>query len=897
MGVLDKIFGSKNQKILKKVQPLVRAINGLEEDYSRLQDEDLKNKRNEFIKRHSEGESLDELLPEAFAVVREVSKRQLGLRHYDCQLVGGVALHNCQIAEMATGEGKTLVATLPSYLNSLTERKVVLVTVNDYLAKRDAEWMRPIYENLGIGVSFITSGQDLNERKGAYEADVIYATNNELGFDFLRNNMVVNTEDRVMNDYYFAIIDEVDSILIDEARTPLVISGPTENTADIYQKISKFIPKLTQQISDEDEEGESKTIKEGHFIIEEKSKQIELTDSGHDHIEGLLKESNMLQQDQSLYSSGNLRMLHFIQSSLRAHFLFKKDVDYMVQENQVVLIDENTGRAMPGRRLADGLHQAIEQKENVPIQMESQTLASCTFQNFFRQFEKLSGMTGTASTEAEEFAEIYGLNVVEIPTNEKMIRDDQNDKVYLTEKEKYKAVVKEIEAYKEKGNPVLVGTASLESSEMLSGLLNQINIDHQVLNAKNHAKEAQIISQAGKPGVITIATNMAGRGTDIVLGGNWEAEFEKLGNEDESKKKELKANWKNLNEKVLSAGGLHVIGTERNESRRMDNQLRGRSGRQGDPGSSRFYISLEDSLMRIFASDQFKNIMQRVGLEDGEAIEHRMLSGAIERAQKRVEGRNFDIRKLLLEYDDMANEQRQIIYSQRNSILESDVITDLVESMRETVIADEIESAAQGDLDPHEWDIDPLEASIFNIFGFQIPIKEWVKETPNITTEEVQDRLVSIAIDAYKNKSQSIGPVMKDFEKQILLQIIDASWKDHLAEVDALRQGIGLRSYGAKNPKLEFRRESFELFESLLDKIRLEGIRFLSRVEIELEDSGELNLPKQDQKQTLDHQNPQSALAVPKQESNPENNQEQASGNRRLRRAEAKLARKNAKKK
>ncbi|HJM15434.1 MAG TPA: preprotein translocase subunit SecA [SAR86 cluster bacterium] len=897
MGVLDKIFGSKNQKILKKVQPLVRAINGLEEDYSRLQDEDLKNKRNEFIKRHSEGESLDELLPEAFAVVREVSKRQLGLRHYDCQLVGGVALHNCQIAEMATGEGKTLVATLPSYLNSLTERKVVLVTVNDYLAKRDAEWMRPIYENLGIGVSFITSGQDLNERKGAYEADVIYATNNELGFDFLRNNMVVNTEDRVMNDYYFAIIDEVDSILIDEARTPLVISGPTENTADIYQKISKFIPKLTQQISDEDEEGESKTIKEGHFIIEEKSKQIELTDSGHDHIEGLLKESNMLQQDQSLYSSGNLRMLHFIQSSLRAHFLFKKDVDYMVQENQVVLIDENTGRAMPGRRLADGLHQAIEQKENVPIQMESQTLASCTFQNFFRQFEKLSGMTGTASTEAEEFAEIYGLNVVEIPTNEKMIRDDQNDKVYLTEKEKYKAVVKEIEAYKEKGNPVLVGTASLESSEMLSGLLNQINIDHQVLNAKNHAKEAQIISQAGKPGVITIATNMAGRGTDIVLGGNWEAEFEKLGNEDESKKKELKANWKNLNEKVLSAGGLHVIGTERNESRRMDNQLRGRSGRQGDPGSSSFYISLEDSLMRIFASDQFKNIMQRVGLEDGEAIEHRMLSGAIERAQKRVEGRNFDIRKLLLEYDDMANEQRQIIYSQRNSILESDVITDLVESMRETVIADEIESAAQGDLDPHEWDIDPLEASIFNIFGFQIPIKEWVKETPNITTEEVQDRLVSIAIDAYKNKSQSIGPVMKDFEKQILLQIIDASWKDHLAEVDALRQGIGLRSYGAKNPKLEFRRESFELFESLLDKIRLEGIRFLSRVEIELEDSGELNLPKQDQKQTLDHQNPQSALAVPKQESNPENNQEQASGNRRLRRAEAKLARKNAKKK
>ena len=893
MGVLDRIFGSKNQKILKKVQPLVKAINELEDGFSRLEDADLKSKRIEFIERHSKGESLDDLLPEAFATVREVSKRQLGLRHYDCQLVGGVALHNCQIAEMATGEGKTLVATLPSYLNSITKRKVILVTVNDYLAKRDAEWMKPIYENLDIKVSFITSGQDIEDRKDAYKADVIYATNNELGFDFLRNNMVVNTEDRVMNDYYFAIIDEVDSILIDEARTPLVISGPSENTAEVYQKISRFIPKLNQQILEEDEEGESKTIQEGHFLIDERSKQIELTDSGHDYIEQLLKESNMLQEDQSLYSSGNLRLLHFIQSSLRAHFLFKKDVDYMVQNNQVVLIDENTGRAMPGRRLADGLHQAIEQKENVPIQVESQTLASCTFQNYFRQYEKLSGMTGTASTEAEEFAEIYGLNVVEIPTNEKMIRDDQNDKVYLTEIEKYKAVVEEIETYKNKGNPVLVGTASLESSEMLSGLLKKINIDHQVLNAKNHAKEAQIISQAGKPGVVTIATNMAGRGTDIVLGGNWEAEYEKLGYEEESKKIELESNWKNLNEKVLSAGGLHVIGTERNESRRMDNQLRGRSGRQGDPGSSRFYISLEDNLMRIFASDQFKNIMQRVGLEDGEAIEHRMLSGAIERAQKRVEGRNFDIRKVLLEYDDMANEQRQIIYTQRNSILESGEITELLDSMRETVINDEIESTAQGGLEPPEWDIAPLEASIFNIFGIQFGLKQLVQKNPNITTEEVKDKLISDAFDAYKNKSQAIGPVMKDFEKQILLQIIDASWKDHLAEVDALRQGIGLRSYGAKNPKLEFRRESFELFESLLNKIRVEGIRFLSRVEIEIEDSGELNLPKQNQKQTLDHQSPQSALETPK----PESKQEQSSGNRRLRRAEAKLARKNAKKK
>ena len=894
MGLLDKIFGSKNQKVLKKIQPLVNSINSLEEEYSKLTNEDLKKKRENFIDRHKNGESLDDLLPEAFAVVREVSTRQLGLRHYDCQLIGGIALHNCQIAEMATGEGKTLVATLPSYLNSITERKVVLVTVNDYLAKRDAEWMGPIYENLGMSVSFIIPGQQLEERKAAYEADVIYATNNELGFDFLRNNMVVNTNDRMMNDYYFAIIDEVDSILIDEARTPLVISGPAENTAQIYQKISKFIPKLEEQtIIEADEEDDQDQNKEdaGHFIIDEKSKQVELTDFGHDFIEQLLKDDNLLEEDQSLYSSGNLRLLHYIQSSLRAHFLFNKDVDYMVQNNQVVLIDENTGRAMPGRRLADGLHQAIEQKENVPIQMESQTLASCTFQNYFRQYEKLSGMTGTASTEAEEFAEIYGLNVLEVPTNEPMVRDDKNDLVYLTQAEKYKAVINEIKDYKNKGNPILVGTASLESSELLSSLLKKENIEHQVLNAKNHAKEAEIISQAGKPGVITIATNMAGRGTDIVLGGNWEAELEK--HKDDSKKEELESKWKNLNSEVINSGGLHVIGTERNESRRMDNQLRGRSGRQGDPGSSRFYISLEDNLMRIFASDQFKNIMQRVGLEEGESIEHRMLSGAIERAQKRVEGRNFDIRKMLLEYDDMANEQRQIIYSQRNNILEADVITELLDSMRETIISDELDSVSLGDLEPHEWNTDVLESSISNIFGLQIPIKQWIASESNMTREDVEQKILMSANQAYSEKSNNIGPVMRDFEKQILLQIIDNAWKDHLAEVDALRQGIGLRSYASKNPKLEFRRESFELFESLLNKIRLEGIRFLSRVEIELEDSGGLNLPKQNQAQSLDHPSPESALTPVRQEEATSKEQ----GNRRLRRAEAKMARKNARKK
>ncbi len=895
MGLLDKIFGSKNQKILKKVQPLVNAINSLEEEYSLLDDTQLKSKRNDFINRYKNGESLDALLPEAFATVREVSKRQLGLRHYDCQLIGGIALHNCQIAEMATGEGKTLVATLPSYLNSITERKVVLVTVNDYLARRDAEWMGPIYESLDMSVSFIIPGQQLEERKTAYDADVIYATNNELGFDFLRNNMVVSANDRMMNDYYFAIIDEVDSILIDEARTPLVISGPAENTAQIYQKISKFIPKLEEQIveTEEAELEDREKVDSGHFILDEKSKQVELTDFGHDFIEKLLKAENLLEEDQSLYSSGNLRLLHYIQSSLRAHFLFHIDVDYMVQDKQVVLIDENTGRAMPGRRLADGLHQAIEQKENVPIQMESQTLASCTFQNYFRQYEKLSGMTGTASTEAEEFSEIYGLNVLEVPTNEPMVRDDRNDLVYLTQNEKYKAVIEEIKEFKTKGNPILVGTASLESSEFLSSLLKKENIDHQVLNAKNHAREAEIISQAGKPGVITIATNMAGRGTDIVLGGNWEAEYEKLNTEDPAKKEELQAKWKGLNENVLNSGGLHVIGTERNESRRMDNQLRGRSGRQGDPGSSRFYISLEDNLMRIFASDQMKNMMQRVGLEDGEAIEHRMLSGAIERAQKRVEGRNFDIRKMLLEYDDMANEQRQIIYSQRNNILEADVITELLDSMRETVISDELDAVSQGDLEPHEWNLDILESSLSNIFGLQISVKEWIASGKSITREEIEEKILASANDSYSEKSRSIGPVMRDFEKQILLQIIDNAWKDHLAEVDALRQGIGLRSYASKNPKLEFRRESFELFESLLDKIRIEGIRFLSRVEIELEDSGDLNLPKQNEKQSLNHQSPESALAPSQVKEQPSSEQ----GNRRLRRAEAKMARKNARKK
>jgi len=901
MNIFGKIFSSKNKKRLKQLEPSIRSINALEQKFSKLEDSDLQEMRKEFIKRYKQGEKLDELLPEAFAITREVAKRKLNLRHFDCQLQGGIALHNGQIAEMATGEGKTLVATLPFYLNSFTERKVVLVTVNDYLAKRDAQWMKPVYEGLDMKVSFVVSGQTMEERKSSYEADVIYATNNELGFDFLRNNMAITRDERVMTDFYFAIVDEVDSILIDEARTPLVISGAAEDSSKVYGQIAKFLPELKKQVISADEEGNKEITQEGHFLIDEKSKQVELTELGHDHVEYLLQSAGMLKEQKSLYSSANLRLLHYIQSSLRAHFLFQKDVDYMVQENQIVLIDENTGRGMPGRRLGDGLHQAIEQKEGVPIQMESQTLASCTFQNYFRQYEKLAGMTGTASTESQEFLQIYNLSVLEIPTNQPMIRKDHNDMVYLTPQEKYEAVILEIEEFRNKGNPILVGTASLESSEIVSDLLKQKGINHQVLNAKNHAREAEIIAQAGQSGVVTIATNMAGRGTDIVLGGNWEAELEKLEGENSLSKEKLFLEWEERNKKVIDCGGLHVIGTERNESRRIDNQLRGRSGRQGDPGSSRFYLSLEDSLMRIFASDQVTNMMQGLGLEKGEAVEHRMLSGAIQRAQKRVEGRNFDIRKLLLEYDDMANEQRLIIYSQRNSVLESEDITELLDSMRQTVVEDEVRTFMPEQSPEQQWDMKGLEASIHQNFGMQIPVEEWLSTDKKLDEQGVIDKIYSATSASYQSKGNTIGPVMRDFEKQILLQIIDNAWKDHLGSVDYLRQGIGLRGYGSRNPKLEFRRESFELFEELLENIRTEATRFLARVQIEVDDPEELQRMQQlGRKETFEHQKSESAFSAEKASTNvpqQQSTEPQGQGNRRLRRYEAKMARKKENKK
>ena len=897
MGIIEKIFGSFSQKQLKRIKPIVKAINNLETKISKLSDVDLKEKRNEFINRHTNGEALDDLLEESFAVAREVSKRSLKLRPYDCQLMGGIILHNGLIAEMGTGEGKTLAATLPAYLNSFTKRKIVLVTVNDYLAKRDATWMEPIYSNLGMIVSYVISGMNPEERSLAYEADVIYATNNELGFDYLRNNMVFRKDDRVMNDFYFAIVDEVDSVLIDEARTPLVISGASEDSSKVFQRIGKIIPKLKQESAkDDDSEDVSLEIDEtlkGHFIVDEKSRQIELTDLGHDFIEGLLQKEGLIEKNQSLYSANNLRLLHYIQSSLRAHFLFKKDIDYLIQDNQIILIDENTGRAMSGRRLADGLHQAIEEKEKVPIQMESQTLASSTFQNYFRQYEKLAGMTGTAFTEAQEFKEIYGLDVIEVPTNERMVRVDHNDMVYLTKEEKYKAIVQEIKEFKDKGNPILAGTASLESSELLSNYLNKENINHQVLNAKNHAREAEIISQAGKPSVITIATNMAGRGTDIVLGGNWEMEYKKQENKSLEAEELIMTEWRALNKRVIESGGLHVIGTERNESRRIDNQLRGRSGRQGDPGSSKFYLSLEDSLMRIFSSKRFINIMQNLGLENGESIEHKMLSGAIQRAQKRVEGRNFDIRKVLLEYDDMAHEQRQIIYSQRDSILEEEDISETINFMRNEVIESLIESYMPNETNI-TFDIKSLEQTLQSEFGQYFPIQAWLNKNNQIETHEVINKVTEGINKSYKEKSDSVGVSMRDFEKQILLQIIDNNWKEHLGAMEYLRQSIGLRGYASKNPKLEFRRESFELFEDMLSNIRIEAVKFLSRVQIEIKDSSALENMQESRKETYEHAKAQPILSENVEESSSQKNSDpNPIGNRRLRRFEAKMAKKN----
>ncbi|MDG2089579.1 MAG: preprotein translocase subunit SecA [Gammaproteobacteria bacterium] len=839
--MLTKIFGNKNQREIKRFNKTVTLISAMESAMQGLSDEQLKAKTTEFKQRYEAGESVDQLLPEAFAVVREAGVRTLQMRHFDVQLVGGMVLHQTKIAEMRTGEGKTLVATLPAYLNGLTGRGVHLITVNEYLAARDAKWMAPLYEFLGLSVGVVIPGQGPDAKREAYGADITYGTNNEFGFDYLRDNMAFRLEDKFQRELHFAIVDEVDSILIDEARTPLVISGAVKDSGKRYTVINALIPSLTKgekgiEKSQLERRIEGEDEVEGDFIIDEKARQIELTDQGHEKVEGLLVSRGLLEEGEDLYSATNLSLFHQVQSALRAHYLFHREVEYIVQEKQIVLVDEHTGRTMPGRRLSEGLHQAIEAKEGVPIQNESQTLASTTFQNYFRLYEKLSGMTGTADTEAFEFHQIYGLDVVVIPTNQEMVRDDANDLIFLSTEEKFIAIVKDIKSFRDNGAPVLVGTASIDTSEILSNFLNKEKVEHKVLNAKYHEKEADIIAQAGRPGAVTIATNMAGRGTDIVLGGKWEAEIDALENPSDKQIEEIKTAWEKRHKEVLDAGGLHIVGTERHESRRIDNQLRGRAGRQGDPGFSRFYLSLDDSLMRIFASEKVTNIMRRLGMEDGEAIEHRMVSNSIEKAQRKVEGRNFDIRKQLLEYDDVANDQRQIIYQRRNELMEEEDISEVISEMREGVVNDFINAYIPPQSVEEQWDIPGLEQSLQVEFGETLPIQQWLDEDNSLYEDSLRDRVTTKIAESYVKKSEEVGPNMRTFEKQITLQILDTLWKENLSQMDSLRQGIGLRGYAGKNPKQEYKREAFAIFEELLNNIQYEVIKFLSHVKIKQQD-------------------------------------------------------------
>ena len=817
------------------MRKMVAKVNALEEGLSALDDAALAAKTGEFRERISGGETLDQILSEAFAVCREASRRVMGMRHFDVQLIGGISLHEGTIAEMRTGEGKTLVATLAVYLNALEGNGVFVVTVNDYLAQRDANWMRPLYEFLGLTVGVICSGQESEQKRAAYESDITYGTNNEFGFDYLRDNMAFAISDRFQRSLNFAIIDEVDSILIDEARTPLIISGPAEDSSKLYKQINLFIPSL--KLAEVDEAG--KPTDEGHYTIDEKMRQVELTEHGHQLAEDMLTQAKLLDEGDSLYSAGNLNLLHHVNSALRAHVLFHNNVEYIVQNDQVVLIDEHTGRTMAGRRLSEGLHQAIEAKEGVTVQAESQTLASTTFQNYFRQFEKLAGMTGTADTEAFEFRQIYGLDVVVIPTNKPSARRDSNDLVYLTKEEKYDAIVEDVKGVVETGAPILVGTASIETSEEMSQRFKAAGIQHKVLNAKYHEQEAEIIAQAGSPGVVTIATNMAGRGTDIVLGGNVDVEIAKLENPSDAMINELREAWKIRHEKVMQAGGLLIIGTERHESRRIDNQLRGRAGRQGDPGASRFYLSLEDSLMRIFASDRVRGIMQALGLEKGEAIEHRMVSNAIEKAQRKVEGRNFDMRKQLLEYDDVANDQRQIIYQQRNELLEVDDISDMLKAIRADVVSDVVNEYIPPQTLEEQWDVSGLVRRLETEFEVVLPIQQWLDEDRSVNESVIHERVYSAVDEAYEAKCALVGADMRKIERHIFLQVLDTLWKEHLATMDHLRHGIHLRAFAQKNPKQEYKREAFQLFQDMLVSLKHDVVRFLAHLRLQQDESAE----------------------------------------------------------
>ena len=826
---LTMIFGSRNDRVLRRIKKTVTKINALEEGMKALDDDALRAKTTEFKTRYEEGESLDSLLPEAFAVVREGGVRAMGMRHFDVQLIGGVVLHEGNVAEMRTGEGKTLVATLPAYLNALSGNSVHLITVNDYLASRDAAWMGKLYNFLGLEVGVVKSGQSQEEKRSAYSADIVYGTNNEFGFDYLRDNMAFSMADKMQGQLAFAIVDEVDSILIDEARTPLIISGAAEDSSELYRKINKLIPRLTRRSSEEAEDGD--------FVIDEKQRTVELTEDGHELVETMLIDGGLLNGDDSLYAATNLGLLHHVNAALRAHNLFQRNVEYIVQNGQVVLIDEHTGRTMAGRRLSEGLHQAIEAKENVNIQAESQTMASTTFQNYFRLYETLSGMTGTADTEAFEFRQIYGLECVVIPTNLPMKRKDMNDLVFMSKEEKLEAIVEETRTIIENNAPVLVGTASVETSEELSDYFKKANIEHKVLNAKYHEQEAEIIAQAGRPGVVTIATNMAGRGTDIVLGGNLEAELASLG--DDGAKEAARAAWEERHQAVLDAGGLHIVGTERHESRRIDNQLRGRAGRQGDPGASRFFISLDDNLMRIFMGNM-AGVMQKVGMERGESIESRMVSNSIERAQRKVEGRNFDIRKQLLEYDDVANDQRQIIYSQRDQLLAAEGVEEMITNIRADVIHSGIDRFIPPMSVEEQWDVLGLEQYLKTEFAQDMPVATWLDEDTNLHEETLRERIVASVQSTYDEKSSLMGEAMRQIETQVMLQVLDGLWKEHLQTMDQLRQGIHLRAYANKNPKQEYKREAFELFEALLERLKQEVVRILSHLQIKRQDEAEL---------------------------------------------------------
>ena len=825
--LLRKIFGSRNERLVKRMRKQVAQINALESEYEALSDEELQAKTRQFRERLEGGESLDDLLPEAFATVREAGKRVLKMRHYDVQLIGGMVLHQGKIAEMRTGEGKTLVATLAAYLNALPAKGVHVVTVNDYLAQRDADWMGKLYNFLGMSVGVILSNMPFEDKQVAYAADITYGTNNEFGFDYLRDNMAFSKAEQFQRGHAFAIVDEVDSILIDEARTPLIISGPAEESSELYYKINMLVPQLTKQ---EEEEGP------GDYSVDEKAKQIYLTEEGHEHVEQLLNKAGLLGEGETLYDVANIGLLHHVIAGLRAHILFQKDVDYIVQNNEVVIVDEFTGRTMAGRRWSDGLHQAVEAKEGVTIQQENQTVASITFQNYFRLYNKLSGMTGTADTEAYEFQQIYGLEVVVIPTHRPMVRDDRVDLVYLSQREKFAAIAEDIKDCQQRQQPVLVGTTSIEVSEYLSGLLNKDKIRHEVLNAKQHAREAEIVAQAGQPGAVTIATNMAGRGTDIVLGGNLQVELAGVADLTAEKQQQITAAWQQRHEQVLQAGGLHIVGTERHESRRVDNQLRGRAGRQGDPGSSRFYLSLEDNLMRIFASDRVGSIMQRLGMQEGEAIEHPWVSRAIENAQRKVEGHNFDMRKQLLEYDDVANDQRKVIYSQRNEILAAEDVSDTIELIRADVVNDTISTYVPPQSIEEQWDIPALEEALDGEYGLKLDIRDWLEQEKNLDEDALRERIIEALSQAYQAKQEAVGAeVIRHVEKEVMLHVLDSQWRDHLALMDQLRQGIHLRGYAQKNPKQEYKRESFELFSEMLDRIKHEVVSILSRVQVRSE--------------------------------------------------------------